>query len=318
MHRSKTLTRTALKALIRLGNLKFMRRCINKMKPLQNIKNLTPKNLLVILGPTASGKSELAVQIAQEIKGEIISADSRQVYKDLNIGTGKITTEEMKEIPHHLISFLEIKEKFSAGAFKKKAEKIIREIQDRNKIPILCGGTGLFIDSVARNYEIPRLKAQEKFREKMEKLSREEIFDLLPADLKKKHPEKEKRKMIRTLELMEFKSKISPAKNKEKSFKPIFLGIHHKRERLYERINIRTKKMFQEGILDECKMLISKKLENTPAASGIGYKEGILFLKKEMTLSESISEAQKRARNYAKRQITWFRRFTDIQWIDCE
>jgi len=273
------------------------------------------KKIIAVAGPTAIGKSNFAVNLALKIDGEIISADSCQVYRHLNIGSGKITENEKKGIKHHLLSFLNPNDNFSLANFQKMAFLKIVEIWDKNKIPILCGGTGLFIDSVMKKYDIPNTKANEDFRGKMNSLSREKIFKMLSSELQNKHTEKEKRKMIRELEILKFKPKQVKAKF-DFDFDKKYFVLFCERNKLYEKINLRTEKMFKNGLLDECKFLIKKQAENCQPAKAIAYKEGIDFLQNKIPLDDAIFIAQKRARNYAKRQLTWFRGRDDIEWIE--
>ncbi|MGC8881077.1 MAG: tRNA (adenosine(37)-N6)-dimethylallyltransferase MiaA, partial [Minisyncoccia bacterium] len=216
--------------------------------------------MLVILGPTASGKSDLAIEIAKKFKGEVISADSRQVYKGMDIGTGKVKIQKIKGkiysegVRHHLLDVAHPKDYFSVVKYQKLAFKAIKDIQKRKKLPILCGGTGLYISSVIEGWQFPKVKPNLKLRKRLEKLSEAELFE----KLKKLDPDKaktidknNKKRLIRALEILSQKEKIPPLKKKPLKMEILIIGIKRDKEELKKRILKRLEKRFKEGIIEE-------------------------------------------------------------------
>ncbi len=276
--------------------------------------------LITILGPTASGKSDLAVKLCKKFDGEIISADSRQIYKEMNIGTAKITKEEMSNIPHYMIDIVKPDNNFTLAQFQKKTIKIIKDIQRRNKLPFLVGGTGLYIQSIVDNLKIPETKPNKKLRNRLEKLTNQELVN----KLKKLDPQalkiidiKNKRRLIRALEICLLTKK--PFSEQRKKNKPIFdilqIGLKLDTRNLEQKISQRTKKMIRSGLIEENKKLLKKYGSKPYSMSGIGYQEVILYLKNKITLEEVKELIKIHTRQYAKRQITWFKRDKKIKWI---
>ena len=276
--------------------------------------------LITILGPTASGKSDLAVKLGKKFDGEIISADSRQIYKEMNIGTAKITKEEMSNIPHYMIDIVKPDNNFTLAQFQKKTIKIIKDIQRRNKLPFLVGGTGLYIQSIVDNLKIPETKPNKKLRNRLEKLTNQELVN----KLKKLDPQalkiidiKNKRRLIRALEICLLTKK--PFSEQRKKNKPIFdilqIGLKLDTRNLEQKISQRTKKMIRSGLIEENKKLLKKYGSKPYSMSGIGYQEVILYLKNKITLEEVKELIKIHTRQYAKRQITWFKRDKKIKWI---
>lgn len=278
------------------------------------------KKLIVILGPTASGKSELAIKLAKKFNGEIISADSRQVYRGMNIGTGKITKKEMSGIPHYLIDVVFPDQEFNVAIFKKLAIKAIKDIQRRGKLPFLVGGTGLYIQAVVDNIEFPKVPSQKKIREKLEKKSVKELFKIYKKldEEGAKYIEKEnKRRLIRAIEVCKITGK-SFWQQRKKGAKLLFdvleIGIKLPKEKLKEKIKIRVKKMFKLGLEKEAKYLIEE-YGQIPSLQTIGYQEWQDFFEgkigkekvKELIILHTIQ--------FAKRQMTWFKRNKKIEWI---
>ena len=299
--------------------------------------NKKPK-LIVILGPTASGKTELAIKLARKFNGEIVNADSRQIYKKMDIGTGKIENRNWildirklkisniqypisNNIPIHLIDIVNPDEDFSVAEYKKLAINKIKEIQKRNKTPFLVGGTGLYISSVVDNLEIPKAPPNNKIRERLNKLNAKKLFE----KLKKVDPKSakiigknNKRKLIRSLEVYEITRR--PFSAQQIKGQPLFnvlqIGIKIDREKLYKKIDQRVNEMIKIGLIEETKKLAEKYSFSLPAMSGIGYQEIGLYLKNKITLDEAVQKIKFRTHQYARRQITWFKRLGKIKWID--
>jgi tRNA dimethylallyltransferase len=275
--------------------------------------------LLVIVGPNASGKSDLAVKLAKKFDGEVVSADSRQVYKGMDIGTGKITKEEMQRIPHYLIDIASPKRRFSVAQYQKKAIEAIKKIQKKGKLPILCGGTGFYIQAVVDGITIPKVKPDWKLREKLEKKTCDELYQ----QLKKLDPKraktidkKNKRRLIRALEIVLSSKKPVPPLKKKKMFDVLIIGIKRDKEELKERIKKRLLKRFELGMIEEVKRLKKsglswKRLEEF----GLEYRFIAYYLQGKMKYNEMVERLQKAIENYAKRQMTWFKRDKRILWI---
>lgn len=285
-------------------------------------KGLPP--LLVILGATASGKTDLSIKIAKKYDGEVISTDSRQIYKYMDIGTAKISPEEMDGIPHYMLDVVEPDQEFTLADFVDQAKKHIKDIHQRGKLPILIGGTGLYIRAICENYDIPRVPPNEKLREKLKKEIEEKGGEYVYEKLQKLDPEAAKRihpnnhrYVIRAIEISK------SGKKKQKKGDPIYhvlrLGIEWPRERLYERIDKRSGIQIEKGLIEETKCLLDKGYDSSlPSMSSLGYPEMISYIKGERTLEEALSWLQKNTRNYAKRQITWFRKEPDVIWLPGE
>ena len=284
--------------------------------------------VICIVGPTASGKTSLSVELAKEINGEIISADSMQIYKELSIGTAKVTKEEMQNIPHHLVDFVNITEEFSVANFKKLAIEKIDDILNRNKVPIIVGGTGLYVSSVINNMTFEDEEIDIKYREQLYALAKEKgnnyIHDMLKKiDLKAAndiHPNNVKR-VIRALEMAK-NNKIKTdrlledeTKRKENS-KYIFniYCLNFSKEILYERINKRVDIMIKDGLEKEAKIV--NKLNLGTLRQAIGYKEFKEYFDGIKSLDEVIEEIKLRTRQYSKRQLTWFKKIKNIKYLD--
>lgn len=277
-----------------------------------------PENkVIVIAGPTASGKTNLAIELAKEIDGEIINADSRSIYIGMDIGTGKPTEDEMINIPHHLFNIKNPDEEFSVAEFKRLANDKIEEIHDRGKTPIIVGGTGLYIDALVYNFNLREEKGNKKLRERLDKKSTKGLFN----ELKKKDPKtaeiidsKNKRRLVRAIEIYEQTGEPKASHDKRNPLpKNIsYFTIQFPREELYKRINQRVVKMFDTGLVNETKKLLNKYSPDIPVMKTMGYRESVQYLNNEITLEEAISKTQQAHRNFAKRQITWFKKNKDI------
>ncbi|MFA7170858.1 MAG: tRNA (adenosine(37)-N6)-dimethylallyltransferase MiaA [Candidatus Paceibacterota bacterium] len=297
-----------------------------------NMKSLKP--LIVILGPTASGKTGLALALAKEFGGELLSADSRQIYKEMDIATNKLdsaTTTEKTAIgkklyfidgtPIHLLDLIDPDESFSLADYKKVALKKIEEIYSKGKLPILVGGTGLYLSAIVDNLNIPKAPADEKLRAKLEEKDAEELFDALakidPTSAETIGPQN-KRKLIRALEV--YKITGQPFSSQQKKGKPLFntlqIGIRIERQELHNRIDKRVDRMIKGGLVQETQFLRKKYAIELPAMSGIGYKEIGAYLDGEMSLEEATQQIKFHTHQYARRQITWFNRDKSINWAE--
>ena len=268
--------------------------------------------IIVILGPTASGKSDLAVQIAKQVNGEIISADSRQIYKQLNIGSGKITTKEMQGIAHHMLDIIEPDQNYSLHDWQQAAFEIINKIIKKNKLPIIAGGTGLYISSILQNYRIPA--TDKNIREKLHDCSLPELVKQLKAN----NPEsasnidlKNKIHVVRALEYaLAFKQSISTSQGtSECPYDFLVFGIDPGKEKLYKKIEQRVLNMIETGLIKEVENIFKQYSDKSLVAlSGIGYKEILEYLNNNISQQDAIELIQKNTRHYSKRQMTWFRR----------
>jgi len=278
------------------------------------------KKLIVILGPTASGKSELAVKLAKKFNGEVISADSRQVYKGMDIGTGKITKKQMQNIPHHLLDVASPKRRFSVAQYRKLVLETLNKIFKKGKIPILCGGTGFYIQAVIDGIIIPEVKPDWRLRSDLEQLSTEELFNRLKKlDPKraKTIDKKNRRRLIRALEIVIKTKKPVPVFKKEPLPYPVLiLGIKKENEELKRLINKRLLKRLRQGMIEEVKKLRKsgvswKRLEEF----GLEYRFVAQYLQKKLKYDKMVNFLQKEIEHYAKRQITWFKKDKRIKWI---
>lgn len=286
------------------------------------------KKIIFIVGPTAVGKTKLSTDIASKIKGEIISCDSMQIYKEFNIGTAKINKDEMNNIPHYLIDILNGNEKFNVSQYKVLAENYIDKINLRNKIPILVGGTGLYVDSIIYDLKFTKSTAENETRKKIEifysKYGKEVLYDLLlylDYNLKSKIHINNTKRVIRAIEVcLDTKEKFSEQKNDYKllneKYDFLIIGLDIDRKILYTRINDRVDDMIKNSLLDEVKFLYEKFGENSQPFTAIGYKEFIPYFKNQLTLEKCIENVKQNSRNYAKRQLTWFNKNKFIKWLN--
>ena len=277
------------------------------------------RKIIVILGPTASGKSALGVKIAKKINGEIISADSRQVYKGLNIGSGKITKKEMGKIHHYCIDIISPKKIFTVVDFKKCANKAIEEIFAKNKTPIIVGGTGLYIQAIVDNMVLPEVKPNWKLRKELEKKTTEEMFKIL----KKLDPERAKnidaknpRRLIRAIEIAKTLGKIPNLEAELPSYKVLQIGLKLPNDILKKNIKKRIKKMLKSGLVAETKKLKKAGLSwKRIYEFGFEYKYPALFLQGKISKEDMLTKMLTENWQYAKRQMTWFKRDKRIKWV---
>ncbi len=287
------------------------------------------QKLIVVAGPTASGKTRLAIDIAKSVNGEIVNADSMQIYKYMNIGSAKPTLEEQSEAKHHLIDFLDPDEEFSVADYTDLAHKVIAEIASRGKVPIMCGGTGLYINSVVNDITFGEIETDYKLREELNELAKQHgsqyLLDILkefdPVSAQRLHPGN-LRRIVRAIEFyrttgIPISEHQEMTKQKESRYEPLMLCVKWDREVLYDRINKRVDIMLNDGLLDEVKRLMemgyTKELNSM---KGIGYKEIIDYFEGNMSLEDTVNLIKQSSRRYAKRQLTWFRRDKRIHWLD--
>ena len=284
--------------------------------------------VIVICGPTASGKTALSIELAKKINGEIISCDSMQIYKYMDIGTAKPTLEEQKELKHHLIDFVEPNQRYSVAEYKKDAEKSIEEILSKGKTPIIVGGTGLYVDSLIYGIEYPEIELDEEYRKQLEKEIEEKGLESLynkAKEIDSKAMEKispnDKKRIMRVLEIyiatgktkteQEIESRTHEVKYDYKVF-----AIKMDREKLYERINKRVDLMVKKGLIEEVQNILKKYDKFPTAMQGLGYKEVVEYLDGKTTKEEMIDKIKMQTRRYAKRQITWFKKNKQTVWIE--
>lgn len=282
------------------------------------------QKLIVIIGPTASGKSDLAVKIAKEFNGEIISADSRQVYRGMDIGTAKPGKKELAAIKHYLIDIRDPDQDYSAGRYKKDAIRAIDKTIKVGKIPILIGGTGLYIDAVVKNLEFPKVKENKKLRARLEREIREKGLDFVFKKLVDLDPEaayivdpQNPRRVVRALEVALISGK--PFSAQRRTGRPLYdaleIGINVPPKVLKEKIAKRIEQMVKNGLVDEAEDLVRKHGPNCKVLDAIGYREITDYLKGEISLAEAMEQMKKNTWHYAKRQMTWFKKDKSIKWI---
>ena len=284
--------------------------------------------IICVVGPTASGKTKLAVQLAKAYDGEVVSCDSMQIYKHMDIGTAKPTPEEMEGVRHHLIDIIEPSEDFSVGKYVQLADACVQDILSRGRTVIIAGGTGLYVDSLisGRTFApVPQTGKREALEARMREAGGEAMLETLravdPEAAQRLHPADEKR-IIRALEVYEETGKTITQHNLETQaipprYRPVWLGLDYAdRAVLYRRIDLRVDLMLQAGLLDEIRALLALGVSpDTTAMQAIGYKEFFGALDGSCTLEEAAELCKQRSRNYAKRQLTWFRRNPEIRWL---
>lgn len=282
--------------------------------------------VIVIVGPTAVGKTALSIAVAEKFSGEIISGDSMQVYKGLDIGTAKVTTEEMHTIPHYLIDEVEPQTPFTAAKFQKATKQYIHQIAGRTNLPIIVGGTGLYIQSVFYDYNFGTIAEDRTYRKELEKLDNDVLWEQLKAldslSAERIHANN-KQRVIRALEVIRATNKPFSALHTHKEpvadLRPLFIGLDLPREQLYARINARVEIMLQAGLVEEARNLYEQGLDkNLPAMKGIGYKELFAFFEGDISLKAATDQIKQNSRRFAKRQLTWFRNRMDIHWLEAD
>ncbi len=288
-------------------------------------------NLFVLIGPTAIGKTSISIKLAENMNGEIISADSMQIYKFMNVGTAKITNDEMKSIPHYMIDIIYPDEEFTVANFRDRANQLIIDINKRNKLPMVVGGTGLYINSLVYDLTFTKVAPNFDIRNRLESLEEKYGSKYLHQELEKidsisaeRINPNDKKRIIRALEIYEVTGRTMSEYNKDFR-KPrednnlIMIGLNMERSILYDRINQRVDIMIQGGLIEEVKNLIAMGYnKELVSMQGIGYKEIIMYLEGDISLNDSIELIKQGTRNYAKRQLTWFKRDNRIKWVEVD
>ncbi|MCK0470842.1 tRNA (adenosine(37)-N6)-dimethylallyltransferase MiaA [Alkalihalobacillus sp. APA_J-10(15)] len=285
------------------------------------------EKLLVIVGPTAVGKTALSIELAKRYDGEVISGDSMQVYKGMDIGTAKVSLEEQQEIPHHLIDIKDIEDSFSVADFQAKVIPLITALNDKQKLPILVGGTGLYVNAVIQKYDLVNRPGDKNYRRQLEQVAIERGTTYLHKQLQELdaksaeliHPNNVRR-VIRALELTKVLgapfSEQQQEEEKDSPYDLVYIALSMERELLYERINKRVDLMMEQGLLEEVTNLHRQGIRHCQSIQAIGYKELYQYLDGEISLDLAIEKLKKNSRHYAKRQLTWFRNKTNAKWFD--
>ncbi|AZJ21803.1 tRNA (adenosine(37)-N6)-dimethylallyltransferase MiaA [Bacillus wiedmannii] len=285
------------------------------------------EKVAVIIGPTAVGKTKLSIDLAKALNGEIISGDSMQIYRTMDIGTAKVTKEEMDGIPHYMVDIKNPEESFSVAEFQERVRKHIREITERGKLPIIVGGTGLYIQSVLFDYQFTDDAGDTIYREQMEKLALERGVEYVHKKLQEVDPESAERihannvrRVIRALEIFHTTGeKMSDQLEKQENellYDVSLIGLTMDREMLYDRINLRVDIMMDQGLLEEVEGLYNRGIRDCQSIQAIGYKEIYDYFEDRVSLEEAVSQLKTNSRRYAKRQLTWFRNKMDVTWFD--
>lgn len=287
--------------------------------------------IIVIVGPTAVGKTYVSIELAKKLDTEIISADSMQIYKGMDVGTAKVKTEEMQGIQHHMIDLIDPDENYSVSDFKAEAEKNIDSMLSRGKIPVIVGGSGLYVNSLIYDLDFSSAKSDDKLRDYYTYYHKEHGEDALYEKLKKIDPESAEKihknnvkRVIRALEVYDltgrkFSETNTDIRKKSSKYDFILIGLSMDRKTLYERINQRVDKMIDNGLVDEVKSLLDKGFEkNLISMQAIGYKEIIEFLEGKITFEEAVNNLKQNTRHFAKRQFTWFLKDENVKWFNIE
>jgi tRNA dimethylallyltransferase len=285
------------------------------------------ERLVVIIGPTAVGKTQLSLELAEQFDGEIISGDSMQVYRGMDIGTAKAEPEELASIPHHLIDIKNPDEEYSVAMFQESAATLITDINQRGKLPFIVGGTGLYIESVTHRFQFSTTSQDPELRDRLQRLADSEgvealharLADVDPITAERLHPNDVKR-VIRALEIYEssgYRMSDFQLRAQHSPYDLVMIGLAMDRAKLYERINHRVELMIEAGLVEEVRGLLDAGYDaSLVSMQGLGYKELIPYLYGEITLEKAVNDIQQRTRHFAKRQLSWFRRMEEIQWFD--
>ncbi len=306
--------------------LKITKKGMYILEEVKNFVKSHKKPLIVVLGPTASGKTDLSLHIAHAINGEIISTDSRQLYKGLEIGSDIIPEEKREGVPHHMLGISEPKNTITLAEYQDMANAEIKKIFKRKNVPMLVGGTGLYISAITEGYKLPRMQPDAKLRERLKKQAEKHGNKYLYKKLQKLDPVAAKKihqnniiYVIRAIEINMVKKENKKDKKIDPKYDVFMIGIDWPREKLYERIGLRVDNQLKRGLINEVKDLLKKGYNDTlPAISSLGAKEIIPYIKGKSSLEECTELLKKNTRNYAKRQMTWFRRYKNIKWLKPE
>ena len=283
--------------------------------------------VIVIGGPTASGKTSLSIELAKKINGQIVSADSMQIYKDMNIGTAKPDQEEMQGIKHYLLDCISPEQRYSVADYKLQAKKAIQEILNDGKVPIIVGGTGLYIDSLIYEIEFQDIEIDLKYREELEKIVEEKGLEYVYKEACRIDPQamekissNDQKRILRILEIYKqtgkTKTELDEKSRKDPQYDYRVFAINMDRQVLYDRINRRVDIMIERGLVKEVEELCKKYNEFPTAMQGLGYKEVVEYLNKEISYEEMLEKIKQESRRYAKRQLTWFRKNKQTIWLD--
>ena len=293
-----------------------------------SVEGLTiKKKLLVLIGPTAVGKTKTSIELAKAFNGEIISGDSMQIYKKMDIGTAKIKPSEMEGVPHYLIDIKNPDEPFSAAEFQELVREKIIDISNRGKLPMIVGGTGLYIQSVLFDYRFSDVPTDEEYRKSLERQAEKEGNVFLHEQLMRIDPESgarihpnNVRRVIRAIEVFHCSGKTMSNFQENQQLESLYdtaiVGLTMEREKLYERINQRVDIMFNEGLMKEVEYLFQQGLKDCQSIQAIGYKELYEYFYGKVTFEQAVENLKQNSRRYAKRQLTWFRNKMDVQWFD--
>lgn len=285
---------------------------------------MTKQKIIAITGPSSSGKTKLSIELAKQINGEIISVDSRQIYKEMDIGSAKPTLKEREGIPHYLMDIIDLNQEYTVANFCDDANIKIKEIINKGKVPILVGGTGLYFRVLLQDFDLPRVEPNKELREELEQKSSEELYSILKdkdPDIAEKIHFNNKVKIVRALEVcLTLGIPMSKAqKKKESEYNVLWFGLNaQNREFLYERINKRVDLMFEQGLINEAKKLFEKYGENKILLGTIGYQELYPYFNGQSDLETASNLLKQNTRRYAKRQISWFKANQNIYWFDIE
>ena len=283
--------------------------------------------VIVIGGPTASGKTSLSIELAKKLNGQIVSADSMQIYKDMNIGTAKPDQEEMQGIKHYLLDCISPEQRYSVADYKLQAKKAIQEILNDGKVPIIVGGTGLYIDSLIYEIEFQDIEIDLKYREELEKVVEEKGLEYVYKEACRIDPKamekissNDQKRILRILEIYKqtgkTKTELDEKSRKDPQYDYRVFAINMDRQVLYDRINRRVDIMLERGLVKEVEELCKKYNEFPTAMQGLGYKEVVEYLNKEISYEEMVEKIKQESRRYAKRQLTWFRKNKQTIWLD--
>lgn len=285
------------------------------------------EKLVVIVGPTAVGKTALSLELAQAFNGEIISGDSMQVYRYMDIGTAKATKEERSLVPHYLIDIIDPDQDYSVAIFQEMATRLITEINQRQRLPFIVGGTGLYIQSVTHSFQFSEAEQDYELREQLMRMAESEGVEALherlrmidPITAERLHPNDVKR-VIRAIEIYQLTGQTMADFQHRAQYSPydiVMIGLTMDRQKLYERINQRVDLMIEAGLIEEVRWLLDQGYDpSLNSMQGLGYKEVVPYLYGEITQEQAVQEIKKRTRHFAKRQLSWFRRIPEVQWFD--